>query len=99
MCAMKPEKFQIVAVGRMQSRECRGRHENYPTIYEVYVEEVKTRRVRVSGFLWWSKYTLKTETRWKYIGYHLSHNCAMTEIVYKRKEARKGGKVVDEFVL
>lgn len=90
------EKFRIVKVGRENAREGRG-HTNYAYIYEAYVEVVTTRRVKVSGMLWWSKYTLKTETRWKYIGYHLSERCVMTEIINKRTEARSNGEVIAEF--
>lgn len=90
------EKFRIVKVGRENAREGRG-HTNYAYIYEAYVEEVITKRVKVSGFLWRSKYTTKVETRWKYIGYHLSERCVMTEIINKRTEARSNGEVIAEF--
>ncbi|WYV99120.1 hypothetical protein NoPa_00121 [Pseudomonas phage vB_PpuM-NoPa] len=90
------EKFRIVKVGRDNAREGRG-HLNYPHIYEVYVERLVTNRVKVSGFLWWSKYTLKTEARWKYIGYHLSEQCAREYIVKKVAGLRDEGKVIAEF--
>ena len=90
------EKFRIVKVGRERAREGRG-HTNYAFIYEAYVEVTTTRRVKVSGMLWWSKYTLKTETRWKYIGYHLSENSVMTQIINPRSEARMNGEVISEF--
>lgn len=92
------EKFRIVKVGREFAREGRG-HTRYPYIYEAYVEAFTSKRVRISGFLWWAKYTVITASHWEYIGYHLSEHSLREYVIKKVAGRHSEGKVIAEFEL